>query len=285
LLGPRILGTTNIDKDRAERQKRIAGWNQSIVERSHVIVAGAGALGNELVKNLALLGIGRISLIDFDYVVGSNLNRCIFFRKSDASHHLSKAEIVSRRARQVNPEVEVVPMVEDLENIDRTIYKTASLAFGGLDSLVARMQLNIDCYYNSVPLVDGAIEGFEGQVQVVVPPSTACLECGISDRDRELVWSRISCTGQAMVAGERKLPALPTTASLISAIQIQEGLKLLFGIDQYRKEGKWNDFFGEPILGKRLYYSGVSNVFRVYEVSRSEHCNVCSERRERRLGR
>lgn len=273
---PKILGTTDIDKDRAERQKRIQGWNQSTIERSSTIVAGAGALGNELVKNLTLLGVGRIYLIDFDFVVGSNLNRCIFFRASDASRRLAKAEVVSKRARSVNPNVDVIPLVEDLEDVDRSIYKTASLAFGGLDSLAARMQLNIDCYFNGVPLVDGAIEGFEGQVQVVVPPRTACLECGISDRDRDRVWSRISCTGQGVDGGERKLPALPTTASLIAAIQVQEGLKVLFGIDKYRQDGKWNDFFGEPIMGKRLYYSAVSNVMRIYEVSKSKRCNVCS---------
>ena len=280
MLEPKILGTTDIDTDRAERQKRIQGWNQNTVERAHAIVAGAGALGNELVKNLTLLGVGRIYLIDFDYVVKSNLNRCIFFRASDAPRRLAKARAVSKRARSVNPGVEVVPLVEDLENVDRSIYKEASLAFGGLDSLVARMQLNIDCYFNGVPLVDGAIEGFEGQVQVVVPPKTPCLECGISDRDRERVWSRISCTGQTVDGGEKKLPALPTTVSLIAAIQIQEGLKLLFGIEKYRQEGQWNDFFGEPILGKRLYYSGVSNVMRIYEVSKSKRCNVCSAEEE-----
>lgn len=277
---PRILDITDIDKDREERQKRISGWNQSLIEKACAIIAGAGALGNELVKNLAMLGIGRIYLIDFDFVVNSNLNRCVFFRKTDASRRLSKADVISKRARRLNPEVEVVPIVDDLERIDRSIYKSASVAFGGLDSLVARMQLNIDCYFNDVPLVDGAIEGFEGQVQVVVPPTSACLECGISDRDRDLIWSRISCTGQGLNLGERKMPALPTTVSLISALQVQEGLKLLFGIDEYRKNGKWNQLFGEPIIGKRMWHSAVTNVFRTYEVSKRKNCNVCSGGKE-----
>ncbi len=240
-----------------------------------MLVAGAGALGNEIVKNLVQLGVKQIELIDFDYVVPSNLNRCVFFRLSDSERKRSKAEVVAERAEELNRGVRVVAHVKDLEKLESTLYERVKIAFGALDSLAARIQLNIDCYLNGVPLIDGGIEGLQGQVQVVVPPDSPCIECGIGERDKKMIWSRLSCTGQLAEVGERKIPALATTTSIIAGIQVQEFLKVIFGIDEYRKSRKWNESFGEPLAGKRLYYSAISNAFRTYEVSRSSSCNVC----------
>ncbi len=260
----------------AERQKRLGGWDQQKLEKASVLVAGAGALGNEIVKNLVQLGVRHIDLVDFDYVVPSNLNRCVFFRLSDSEGKLPKAEVVAKRASELNIGVKVVPHIEDLEKLDSRVYESTTVAFGGLDSFAARIQLNIDCFLNGVPLVDGGIEGLQGQVQVVIPPDSPCIECGIGEREKKMIWSRLSCTGQLANVGERKMPALATTTSVIGAIQVQEFLKIIFGIEEYRKSKKWNESFGEPLMGKRLFYSAISNTFRTYEVSRSSSCNVCN---------
>jgi len=277
--GPKITTVADVDVDRFERQKRIGGWSQEKIARSVALVAGAGALGNEIVKNLVLLGIGKIYLIDFDYVVTSNLSRCIFFRQSDSRRRSLKAEVVSKRAERVTKDTRIVPLCEDLENLDKKIYKQIDVAFGALDNLAARIQLNIDCYYNRVPLVDGGMEGLQGQVQVVIPPDTPCLCCSLTEKDWDIIWSRLSCTGPI---GERKMPAISTTTSIISAIQVQEALKIIFGIEDYRKNKKWDEFFGEPLFGKRLFYAGAPEVLRIYEISKNEKCYVCGpvERKE-----
>jgi len=269
---PKITAVSDVDTDRFERQKRLEGWDQKRIADSTALVAGAGALGNEIVKNLVLLGIGTIYLVDFDHVVSSNLSRCIFFRQSDSRRRSLKAEVVSKRAERVTRNTKVIPLREDLENLDKKIYKKIDIAFGGLDNLAARIQLNIDCYYNRVPLVDGGMEGLQGQVQVMMPPDTACLCCSLTEKDWDIIWSRLSCTGPI---GERKMPAISTTTSIISAIQVQEALKIIFGIENYRKNKKWNEFFGEPLLGKRLFYAGASEVFRIYEISKNDKCYVC----------
>jgi len=269
---PKIAVVSDVDTDRFERQKRLEGWDQKRIADSTTLVAGAGALGNEIVKNLVLLGIGTIYLVDFDHVVSSNLSRCIFFRQSDSRRRSLKAEVVSKRAERVTRNTKIIPLREDLENLDKKIYKQIDIAFGGLDNLAARIQLNIDCYYNSVPLVDGGMEGLQGQVQVVIPPDSPCLCCSLTEKDWDIIWSRLSCTGPI---GERKMPAISTTTSIISAIQVQEALKIIFGIENYRKNKKWNEFFGEPLLGKRLFYAGASEVFRIYEISKNDKCYVC----------
>ena len=66
-------------KDKYNRQKGITWWDQSALRASHVLVVGAGALGNEIVKNLALVGVGKISIVDMDQIEHTNLARCVFF--------------------------------------------------------------------------------------------------------------------------------------------------------------------------------------------------------------
>ncbi len=273
---PTVRKIEDIDLDPAERQKRVRGWNQNLISNCTALVAGAGALGNEIVKNLTQLGMKRIYVVDYDHVVKSNLNRCVFFRSTDSEDRRFKAEVVAKRAMEINDSTEVVPIVDDLENIDKAVYGEVSLVFGGVDSLAARMQINIDSYLNRKPLVDGGIEGFQGQVQVVVPPKSPCIECSIGEREKKLIWSRLSCTGQYVDVGERKMPALPTTTSLIAAIQVQEGIKVIFGLEEYVRTGKWNETYGEPLVGKRLFYSANANTYRVYEVSKNPNCNICS---------
>jgi len=273
---PAILETYNIDEDSTDRQKRVTGWSQGKIAECKVLVAGAGALGNELTKNLVQLGVGRIYLVDFDYVVTSNLNRCIFLRSQDSETGESKAVAVAKRAKDVNPGVEITPLVENLEKVDKRIYQNVDIAFSGLDNLAARIQLNIDCCLNNIPLVDGGTEGFMGYVQVVIPPDTPCLECGMSERDWKHIWQRLSCTGPYEDVGERVIPALPTTTSIVAGIQVQEAIKIIFGLENYRKKKKWNDSFGVPLAGKRLFYNAVTNTYKIYELSRNKKCNICA---------
>ncbi|MEY3736775.1 MAG: hypothetical protein RLZZ251_491, partial [Actinomycetota bacterium] len=70
----------DLEEDRYARQTLIKWWDQKALLKSHVLVVGAGALGNEIVKNLALVGVGNISIVDMDHIENSNLARCIFFR-------------------------------------------------------------------------------------------------------------------------------------------------------------------------------------------------------------
>src|SRR3954462_8103534 len=88
------------EHDRYHRQTLISWWDQDRLRSATVIVVGAGALGNELVKHLALAGVGRVVVADFDHIENSNLARCVFFRESDDGR--PKAEVLAARAMELN---------------------------------------------------------------------------------------------------------------------------------------------------------------------------------------
>ncbi|MEM2041797.1 MAG: ThiF family adenylyltransferase, partial [Nitrososphaerota archaeon] len=89
--------------ERYDRQMRISGWNQELVSGASVLIAGVGALGCEVAKNLALSGVGRIVLVDRDVVELSNLNRQMLFDESDIGR--KKAEAGAEKLRAMNPHI------------------------------------------------------------------------------------------------------------------------------------------------------------------------------------
>src|SRR5437764_7963688 len=99
------------DQDRYGRLRLISWWRQEKLAAARVLVVGAGALGNEVIKNLALLGVGTTHVIDLDDVEPSNLSRSVLFRAADGGR--AKAEVAAERAREINPAAAVVPLRGD----------------------------------------------------------------------------------------------------------------------------------------------------------------------------
>jgi adenylyltransferase/sulfurtransferase len=250
------------EHDRYHRQNLISWWDQDRLRAASVLVVGAGALGNELVKNLALMGVGRVVVADLDRIENSNLARCIFFRETDEGQ--LKAEVLARRAMELNPEVQVIPVVGDVRlTAGLTLYRDVDLVLGGLDNREARLFVNQACWKTTTPWVDGAIEGLMGVVRVFLPPHSACYECTMSERDHELIAARRTCallSRDDMLAG--KVPTTATSASLIAAIQVQEAVKLLH-----------RDRIGEPDLaGGGFQYVGTSHESYVVRYGRRDDC-------------
>src|SRR3954463_5918424 len=100
------------DSDRYGRLRLIPWWRQERLSSARVLVVGAGALGNEVLKNLALLGVGTVFVIDLDMVEPSNLSRSVLFRAEDGGR--AKAEVAARRAREINPDLTIVAMRGDV---------------------------------------------------------------------------------------------------------------------------------------------------------------------------
>src|ERR1041384_7200576 len=92
-------------EDRFARFRQIEGWDQKKLSRARVLVIGAGALGNEIVKNLALLGVGNILVADMDCVENSNLSRSVLYRSADNGNF--KADTAARAARDIYPDLRV----------------------------------------------------------------------------------------------------------------------------------------------------------------------------------
>lgn len=269
-----VVGVYRMDDDVYERQRRI--WSQERISRMRALVGGAGALGNEIAKNLVQIGVKRVYVVDFDRVVASNLNRCLFFRRSDAVRGSRKVEVLARRASQLNSDVEVVPVHGDIKDLSEDVLRDVDVALGAFDNLHARLVLNMQCYERGIPLIDGGIEGLLGTVQVVVPPTTPCIECGITDLDLQHLWERLSCGGEATGLEGPKVPYVPMTGAVVAGIQVTECAKVYLGLESFRREGSWSDTVGEPLAGKSVLIDLRTGSFYVYELRRRSDCNVCS---------
>ncbi|MEM0454842.1 MAG: ThiF family adenylyltransferase [Nitrososphaerota archaeon] len=274
LRGLPVLQVYRMDDDVYERQRRI--WNQDRIGAMRVLVGGAGALGNEIVKNLVQIGVKRVYVVDFDHVVASNLNRCLFFRRSDALRRSKKVEVLARRASQINSDVEVVPIHGDIRDLGDDVIRDVDVALGAFDNFHARLVLNLRCYERQVPLIDGGIEGLLGTVQVVVPPFTPCIECGITDMDLQHLWERFSCGGEATGLEGPKIPYVPMTGAVVAGIQVAECVKVHLGLERFKREGNWSDSVGEPMAGKSLLIDLRTGSFYAYDLQRRSDCNVCS---------
>jgi molybdopterin-synthase adenylyltransferase len=217
------------DEDRLERSKRIPWLDLDRITETRCLVVGAGALGNEVVKNLILSGFRHIELVDMDHVVRSNLNRCVFFREDDAEQGRMKSEIVAARASELDPASVIVPSISRVETYDVDRFRYFDLVLGCLDNISARLHVNSHAYLAGVPYVDGGTHGFRGKVQVVIPPETPCLQCAMNRTHYRVMEKRFSCTGADVSYFEPKTPAEITTTSVIAAIQVREALKLASG--------------------------------------------------------
>ena len=279
-----VVGEETTDSDRYDRQKSISGWDQSKISNAKIMVIGAGATGNEVVKNLVLAGVGTIFLIDYDTIETSNLSRCILFNLKSAENNEYKVDIIKETCKMLNSDTEIVTIKKDLNSIDKSLYKKCNIVCSCLDNLEARLEANNYAYYYQVPFVDSGIDEFFGSVQAVYSgvENSACLQCGISNQDLELMWKRFSCTGQKLSKEEenqRKIATIITTTSIIGGIQSQQVLKFLLGIEDFKKHGKWNMTIGEPLIGKQLIYNGLTNQFNIIEKLKDSNCWTCSYKR------
>ena len=254
-----VLRAGYIDADRFERSKRIGWFDLQAIRRQNVLVVGAGALGNEVAKNLVLSGFSRISLVDMDRVVYSNLNRCIFFSEEDSRRKRFKAAVVARKAMRLDPGARITPHCRRIEELPDGFIPGHSLVLGCLDNIAARLHLNAHTYTRGIPYIDGATLGTVGKVMVVIPPETPCLECGMNRTHMKILEKRFSCTGRDVTFFDPKLAAEITTTSVIAAIQVREALKLACG----RRDLSVRNMF---------YYDAGRNVSDVLQVDLNPGC-------------
>lgn len=260
---PDRMELTFTPEDRYARLRLISWWDQDLLRAAKVLVVGAGALGNEILKNLALLGVGHIFLVDMDRVELSNLSRAVLFRTTDEGKF--KAKVAAVRLREINPELEVVPIVGNINfEVGLGLFRHVDVVIGGVDNREARMAINRRCWLTNTPWIDGAIEALSGVARVFLPPEGPCYECTMTAEDYRLVNLRRSCallSKEEMLSG--KTPTTPTTSAVIAGIAVQEAVKLL-----HRKK--------EPALpvlaGKGFVFNGLTHDSYVVTYQEREDC-------------
>lgn len=231
------LSESALDDGRFSRFGLMGWWDQDRLTNAHVLVIGAGAIGNELIKNLSLLGVGNVFIADLDEIENSNLSRSILYRAEDCGR--PKAEVASECAKSIYPDIRAQPFVGNIVyDLGLGVYRWADVILGGLDNREARVAINRAASQVGKVWIDGAIERLEGVARVFDPSSGPCYECTMSEVDWQMLEARRSCallTREEIEQG--KVPTTPTTASVIAGIQVQEAVKLLHDLPTISGQG------------------------------------------------
>ncbi len=243
-----------------ERQERISWWSQEKLRQAKVMVVGAGAIGNETLKNLALLGFGNIFIVDFDTISTSNLSRTVLFRKSDTGK--KKAEVATERTRELC-------LTEDV-NIDwfhgdvvwelgTGVYRKMDIVLGCLDNVETRFSVNRQCWLAGTPWIDTGIYELGARISAFTPPSPPCYECSATQEQIKAARQRYSCDDfKKALLKEGKMPTVQIASAIVSAIQVQEAIKLICGQD--------------ATIGKKIYFQGKNNDYDILDLPINPAC-------------
>lgn len=239
----------------------LSWFKQDKVRNAKVLVVGAGALGNEVIKNLTLFGVGTIFVCDFDRIELSNLTRSVLFREKDAYEHSYKAEVAAKRAMEINPQIKVIPIVGNLfSEVGLGIYKDVDVVIGCLDSRIARYLLNRLCMRVGKTWIDGSIENMTGVVKVY-SPGINCYECNLSREEFNNIMLRTGCADvvRAQTSAGR-VATTPISASIVGAMQSLEAMKII-----HTSDGEPTPF--KTLSGKMWRFEGMTNTINMYKYS------------------
>src|SRR5271154_1083451 len=219
-----------VSEDRFSRLRLISWWDQEKIAKCRLLVVGAGALGNEILKNAALLGFRRVVIVDLDRIEESNLSRTILYRKADVGKF--KARVAADAYQSITSDSLVRPVIENVvQGCGLGLFEWSDVILAGLDNREARLWINRSAWKVNRPWVDGAIEGINGVARVFLPGAPPCYECTLGETDWKLLERRMSCnllTHEADVQG--KVATTPTISSIIAGVQVQEAMKLIHGL-------------------------------------------------------
>ncbi|MEW6215882.1 MAG: HesA/MoeB/ThiF family protein [Nitrospirota bacterium] len=234
--------------NRYNRQMLMGGWGletQKKLKQSTVFIAGAGGLGSPASIYLAVAGIGKIRICDFDAIEWSNLNRQILHFPDRIG--TNKALSAKKTLEELNPGINVIAFTDKIvsENVDAVI-GDSDIVVDCMDNFTTRYILNEAAIRKGVPLVFGSIWGMEGRMSFIKPPETPCLKCIYPE-----------------APPLETFPVIGATPGVIGSLQAIEVIKYLTGI-------------GENLKGKIMVWDGRNVEFKNYKAYRDPECPVCS---------
>ena len=208
--------------DRYSRQilfREIGREGQEKLLSSRVLLVGCGALGAAHAEMLARAGVGKLRIVDRDFVEFTNLQRQTLFKESDAAERLPKAIAAKTRIGEINSEIDVEAIVADVNNSNiESLINGCDLVIDGTDNFQVRYLVNDACVKNGVMWIYGAAVSSYGTTMTIRPGVTPCLRC-IFDEMPD-AGSSPTCDTSGVI-----MPIIAT----VSATQVSEALKLLVG--------------------------------------------------------
>ncbi|MBN1810792.1 MAG: ThiF family adenylyltransferase, partial [Anaerolineae bacterium] len=171
--------------DRYSRQillPEIGITGQERLLASSVTVVGCGALGSVIASTLVRAGVGRVKIVDRDYIELNNLQRQMLFDEEDIARGLPKAVAAAEKLRKVNSHVDIEPVVADVnpDNVERLI-GDVDLVMDGTDNFEIRFLLNDACVKHDVPWVYGGVIATYGMMRVIIPHRGPCFRCMLTE--------------------------------------------------------------------------------------------------------
>lgn len=220
---------------------------------SHALIIGLGGLGSPASLYLAAAGVGHLTLVDFDTVDLSNLQRQIIHRSADVGR--PKIESARDALAALNPEIEITPLPGPLDEAGlRAAVRAADVVLDCTDNFASRHAINRACVAERRPLVSAAAIRLEGQLSVFDTrrADSPCYHC-LYREDGEVLET---CTRNGILA--------PVVGSL-GTLQALEAIKVLLGL-------------GEPLIGRLLLFDALSFDMRTLRLRRDPACPVCAQR-------
>ncbi len=236
-------------------------WSQERVSSAKFLVIGAGAIGNETLKNLALLGARNVLIADFDTIEKSNLSRTVLFTKADLGRKKSEAAAEKFRQMALAPDPRVDWFHGDVVwELGTGLYREVDIVLGCLDNVETRYSINSHCWLAGKPWVDSGIHELNLHVCAYVPPNPPCYECHLSETQIHAVRQRYSCDNfKRTMFKEGKVATVQIASAIASAIQVQEAMKIICG--------------QQTSHGKIINYMGMSNEFDLNTLSPKPDCD------------
>lgn len=231
---------------RYERQimiKQIGEKGQDILMQSKITVIGAGGLASPVLTYLTCAGVGTITLVDYDTVTDSNLNRQFLYHEKNIGK--PKALNARKVLSELNSEITINQRSEKItdDNI-REIIKDSDVVIDCVDNVETRIIVNRGCLMMNIPLVEGGVNGFYGFI-TSIKREYPCLEC----------------IGYHNTKMKRPCPALGAVVGVIGSLQAVECIKILLGLEGI-------------LYGKILSYDGISASFDVVDTEKNDNCEA-----------
>jgi len=219
---------------------------QKKLKSSHAIITGIGGLGCASAIYLTAAGVGRITIVDFDVVELSNLNRQVLYWEEDIGK--KKVVVAQRKLSKLNLGTEIIPIFAKItgKNVF-SIVDGAQVVVDGLDNFTTRMLVNASCVKHKIPYIHGGVSRFRGLITTIIPGETPCLAC---------LYPEGSPGGEG-------LGVLGMVPGLVANLQSLEAIKIMIG-------------HGPSLAGRLLRFNGNDMKFRIDDIKRNESCKVCS---------
>ena len=211
--------------DKFARISAIGGYEREFINSLNLIVVGAGAIGNELIKNLILFGVQKVTLFDFDTIELHNLTRSVFFSEEDVGRR--KAETVALKANNLANEQVIDAIDQDFwTGLSFETLSEADAVICAVDNFEARIKLNQLCSLLKKPFLNTAIDHRHVSIELFPFDKTggcACFECAIPSSVYSKISARYSCGWIKKLHQEQKtIPTTSVTSSIVASICVSQ---------------------------------------------------------------